>query len=102
MGIDVRVESESGEVIAEIGDAHGWTKALLPHLTDSESYCLRFVDRCGDAVFNQFQIPFLITEVRRRLDQIREPAKREHAEEILRLIESAQGKSHTYVRFLGD
>jgi hypothetical protein len=102
MGINIRLESESGEAIAEVLDPHGRTKALLPSYSDSDSYCLRFVDRYGDAVFNQLQLPLLVSEVRRRHEKLEDRATRQHAETILELLESAEGKVHTYVRFIGD
>lgn len=79
MGINVQTESERGDMISEVIDPHGRTQALLPSYCDSAWSCLRFVDRYGDAVFNQLQVPVLISEV-----------------------ESAEGQVHTYVRFVGD
>jgi hypothetical protein len=102
MGINVRAETEQGEAIVEWDDPHGRTKNLLPSYSDSSSYCLRFVDRFGDAVFNQAQIPLLVSELRRQLEGIIDPAIKKHGENVLRVVEHAQGKTHVYVRFLGD
>jgi hypothetical protein len=102
MGINVRAETEQGEAIVEWDDPHGRTKNLLPSYSDSSSYCLRFVDRIGDAVFNQAQIPFLVSELRRQLEGIIDPAIKRHGENVLRVVEHAQGRTHVYVRFLGD
>lgn len=84
------------------GDPRNRTKALLPSYSDSSSYCLRFVDRFGDVIFNQLQIPFLISELRRQLEKIEDRATRNHGEAVLRLVESVEGKVHVYVRFIGD
>ena len=102
MGIDVRAETEGGEPIAEWGDPHGRTKSLLPSYSGSSSYCLRFVDRFGDAVFNQAQIPLLASELRLQLERTTDPVIRKHGENVLRVIEQAEGKTHIYVRFIGD
>ncbi len=102
MGINVRTETERGEKLSEWEDPRDRTKALLPAFSDSSSYCLRFVDRFGDAVFNQLQIPMLVSEIRRQLKRIEDPSTRNHGEAILRLVESVEGKVHIYVRFLGD
>src|SRR4051812_42819651 len=102
MGINVQTESERGEMISEVIDPHDRAQALLPDYSDSAWSCLRFVDRYGDAVFNQLQLPVLISEVRRRLEGIRDRAMKEHWEAVLRLIEAAEGQVHTYVRFVGD
>ncbi len=89
-------------MISQVIDPHGRTQALLPSYSDSAWSCLRYVDRYGDAVFNQLQVPVLISEVRRRIEGIRDRAMKEHCEAVLRLIESAEGQVHTYVRFVGD
>ena len=102
MGINVRTETEDGEKLSEWEDPRGLTKALLPAASDSAFCCLRFVDRFGDAVFNQLQIPVLISELRRQVDRIKTSETRDHAEAVLRLVEGAEGKVHTYVRFIGD
>lgn len=102
MGIDVRTETERGEKLAEWGDPHNRTKALLPSFSDLSFYCLRFVDRFGDAVFNQMQIPLLASEIQRQLDRISDRATRNHVESILRLVESVAGQPHVFVRFIGD
>jgi hypothetical protein len=102
VGINVRTETEDGEKLSELEDPRGLTKALLPASSDSTSSCLRFVDRFGDAVFNQLQIPVLISELRRQAERIKDPGTRDHAEALLRLVESAEGEVHTYVRFIGD
>jgi hypothetical protein len=102
MGIDIRVETAAGATIEELLDPRSLTRRLLPGFSDTSSYCLRFVDPAGDAVFNQLQIPILVDEVRRSLEVVRHHASREHGERVLRLLESAQGQVHTYVRFVGD
>jgi hypothetical protein len=102
VGIDVRTETESGEKIAEWQDPRNRTQALLPSFSDSAFYCLRFVDRFGDAVFNQGQIPFLASEIRRQLEKIKDRSTKNHGEGILRLVESVEGKPHVFVRFIGD
>jgi hypothetical protein len=102
MGINVRIETERGETIEEVLDPSFLTKRLLPPLDDARSYCLRFVDPAGDAVFNQQQLPILVDEVRRQLATVGEARSRDHGERVLKLIESALGRVHVYVRFLGD
>jgi hypothetical protein len=102
VGINVRTETEDGEKLSEWDDPRGLTKALLPASSDSTFSCLRFVDRFGDAVFNQLQIPVLISELRRQAEHVKDPGTRDHAEAILRLVEGAEGEVHTYVRFIGD
>lgn len=67
-----------------------------------ETICLRFVDACGDAVFNQAQLPVLIAELQAEV-AFQEAAKdREHIEKVIRLVQVAVGSTHTYIVFIGD
>jgi hypothetical protein len=104
MGINVQIGSEQGEVLGEVHDPWNLTEHLLPAYSDSNWSCLRFVDRIGDAVFNQMQVPVLLNEIRRRIEALpdRDVRARKHATAILRLIEEFEGRVHTYVRFVGD
>jgi hypothetical protein len=102
VGINVRVESERGELLAQVLDPYGLTACLLVREGDLQSVCLRFVDPYGDAVFNQLQLPSLADELRRQRDAADDLAVREHADAILHLVESAVDKGHTYIRFVGD
>ncbi len=102
MGISVRVESEGGEIEAEVADPSELTRTLLPEPSDASWSCLRFVDPGGVTVFNRLQISALIGELQRRLGELDDPDVKEHAGEILQLVESAEGQGRTFVRFVGE
>ena len=102
MGIDVRVETESGEVQDEVLDDQNLTEKLLPDREDNASPCLRFVDPFGDTLFNQIQIPLVIKELEKRLRGPAKPDVKGHCEAILRTVKAAAGEEHTYVRFSGE
>jgi len=102
MGIDLRVESESGEVQDEILDDKNLTEKLLPEPDDVTSPCLRYVDRDGDTVFNQLQLPVLLQELESRLRAARKPELKNHGTALLNLLKSAQDQDRTYVRFSGE
>jgi hypothetical protein len=101
MGISVRIESDSGEVEAEVADPGELTASLLPEQTDAAWTCLRFVDPEGATLFNQRQVPALIGDLQRRLAEMDDPDVKEHIGEILQLVESAEGQERTFVRFVG-
>lgn len=71
-----------------------------PSLTDS--VCLRFVEPWGDAVFNQSQIPVLLSELQAELRHDLEPRVREQLEKVQGLVERAVNQSHIYIKFSGD
>jgi len=99
MGIDVLVESESGEVQDEVLDERNLTEKLLPDRDDGTSPCLRFVDPNGETVFNQLQIPLLVNELEKRARAAIRPELKSHTESILVAVKAAMGEEHTYVRF---
>ncbi len=102
MGISVRVESEAGEIEAEVADPAELTQTLLPDSTDASWSCLRFVDPTGATIFNHLQISALIGELQRRLAELDDPDVKEHLGEILQLVESVGGQERTFVRFVGE
>jgi len=102
MGIDVRVETESGEVQDEVLDDENLTEKLLPDREDATSPCLRFVDPFGDTLFNHIQIPLVATELEKRLRGSSKPEVKAHCAALLKLVAATVGEEHTYVRFSGD
>ena len=102
MGISVRVESEQGEVEAEVADPSELTQTWLPDATDASWTCLRFVDPSGATIFNRLQISALIGELQRRLAELDDPDIKEHLGEILQLVESVEGQNGTFVRFVSE
>jgi hypothetical protein len=101
MGIDICVETESGEVQDEVLDVGNLTEKLLPDREDLTSPCLRFVDPFGDTLFNQLQIPLVVKELEGRLRGLGKPEVKAHCEAILKVLRAATGEEHTYVRFSG-
>ena len=102
MGIDVRVETESGEVQDEVLDDRNLTEKLLPDREDGNSPCLRFVDPFGDTVFNQIQIPLVVKELETRMRAATKLEVKSHCEAILKVVSATVGEEHTYVRFSGE
>ncbi len=102
MGIDVRVETESGEVQDEVLDDQNLTEKLLPDREDGASQCLRFVDPFGDTLFNQIQIPIVVAELEKRMRASGRPEVKAHCEAILQAVKAAMGEARTYVRFSGE
>jgi hypothetical protein len=63
MGIDLRVETESGGVLTEIADPHGCVRRFLIMADLEATVCLRFIDPYGDTVFNRSQMPVVQSEI---------------------------------------
>jgi hypothetical protein len=57
MGIDLRIETERGECVAELADPHNYINWLLSLAIVDSTLCLQFIDPYGDTVFNGLQLP---------------------------------------------
>lgn len=104
MGIDVAWISEDNETRQEVYDPQQRLSRLAtsrwPQLT--ETRCLKFIDAYGDTVFNQAQILVLLVELNSELSSHIESDARSHLAKVIRLVERAVGKTHTYIKFIGD
>lgn len=104
MGIDVAWVNENDEPMQEVFDPH---QCLTRLATDAwpqldGSVCLRYVDPWGNTLFKQAQIPRLLVELRKEASNQNDTEIRTHIEKVISLVEHAQGRTHTYVKFIGD
>ncbi len=100
MAIDILWQDENGKTLA-IYSGPVIDHTLLNRFPASTA-CLSAIDPIGDTIFNQIQIKTLASE----LDAIifADPARHPHPA-IVALREFVQlkiGKSHTYLKFVGD
>jgi hypothetical protein len=104
MGIDVAVVDEKHEEEQVVHDPRQLLTALATGAWQSmeDSVCLRFVDPWGDTVFNQAQVPVLLSELSRSIAAEEDQEITAHLREVCRLVASAKDKTHTYVKFIGD
>jgi hypothetical protein len=104
MGVDVAWITERQEHKQLVADSYQTISRLAcsrwPKL--NETVCLRFVDVCGDAVFNQAQMPMLLAELEAEVAFQKTAKDREHIEKVAGLVASALGSTHTYIVFIGD
>jgi hypothetical protein len=102
VGIDLRWRNEDGAELAAVEDPQ---MLLSRHVGSSEwgdTICLQFIDRYGDAVFNQHQIPVLVRELEASATVAPDPAVRDHVARVLVVLRRAIGEVHTYAWFVGD
>jgi hypothetical protein len=104
MGIDLRVETENGDLLSELLDPRSLMRQILHTTTPSfsESVCLRFIDEYGDTTFNQLQLPILLRELRLAVAHCKNLDARAHGEKLASIVKAVNGKVHTYVKFVGD
>lgn len=102
MGIDIRVQDERGGLIRELLDPKSLLPRLLPRQDNTDSFCLRFIDRYGDTYFNQIQMPLLLIELKAAVRSCSDADAKAHGEAAVSLVASAVDRVHTYVRFVGD
>ena len=102
MGINARIQSENGDKIQELYDINNLVVKLLPSFNDESSICLRFIDPYGNTVFNQRQLPVFIIELKSAIAESTNLKAINHGDKLLKLAEKADGKVHTYLKFIGD
>jgi hypothetical protein len=104
MGIEAALTDERGVPSETVFDTHECVGRLVASRWHklSDTKCLQFIEPWGDAIFNQSQIPHLVSELRAELLDAKEPRMREHIEKLVRLAEQAVDQAHTYIKFIGD
>ena len=102
MGINVRLETEYGNVLGEVLDPQNQLEGLLPSWDDKHFACLRFVDPYGNTIFNRPQMPTVLAELRAIRGNASTPEQETLLNAIEELAQAAQGEPHLYLKFIGD
>lgn len=105
MGIDVAVIDENQVETHVIADLRNYLAKLATGgewLKMEGSVCLRFIDAYGDTIFNQAQLPLLLSELERTASLQTNSEIRSHIQEVCSLVSGAKGNVHMYIKFIGD
>jgi hypothetical protein len=100
VSLSVQIEDERG-----VRDGEPWWRAGSTAAIVGEhpgTCCLRFIDPYGDTVFNQAQIPVLLSELRALGARAPRADVAALLDDLCAFIERAVDHVHTYVRFIGD
>jgi hypothetical protein len=100
MAITVQIENESGGRKGDLWIHPESSRLLAPR--SSRTSCLQFIDPYGNTVFNQLQIPQLISELKALDQTLTDPKLRLALAGLVSFIQNAVDKVHMYVRFIGD
>lgn len=104
LGIDVALVDENQVELEVIGGPRNFLAKLAisgERLKMEGSVCLRFVDAYGLTIFNQAQLPVLVSELERTASLQTDPEIRSHIQEVCRVVSASRG-IHMYVKFIGD
>jgi len=118
MSINVAWQDEQGNHISEWWDRKGLVSQLITYAGTEDTACLRFIDPYGDTIFNQIQIPILLSELSSIIPRLSEDnylqfiggsskkpkikMMQSNLENLISFIETLVGKPHTYIKFIGD
>jgi hypothetical protein len=103
MGIDLEWIDENGAQRQFISDAKGeFLSFILEAREFNTTVCLRFIDPFGNTMFNQRQLATLATELESKASSVRASDTAQQILRFARLVRTAEGKCHTYIRFVGD
>lgn len=101
MGIDVRLETESGDEIETLLDFDDSLQKILLECDPAASVTLRFIDPYGNTSFNRLQMPALIVEIEHTRGHLKDERAEKFAGEVLRLALRCQDEVNTYLKFYG-
>jgi hypothetical protein len=97
--IGMRRESERGELLAEF--ERDGVDVRVAERAPASSVCLRYIDPYGDTVFNQLQVPVLISELEGLRAMVGEHDLRNNIDKVLAFLRASK-EPHVYIRLLGD
>jgi hypothetical protein len=99
LSIDVEWQDEHGKTLTRY-EGPELTRALVER-AEPTSVCLRFIDPYGNTVFNQRQLPLLISELQALKSRTRD-GQRDVIEALLAFLRPPGDQVHTYVKLVGD
>jgi hypothetical protein len=102
VGVDVRLETETGEVLEEVGDKSAFLARILPDYEDRSFSLLRYIDPYGDTVFNRLQMPDFLDEWRLLYSRAVTDEERQVLARVEELARFCEERPHHYLRFFGD
>jgi len=96
MGWSVRLENEHGKPVVDndVGIEFDTLEGVSP------TGLLRYIDPCGNTVFNRMQMPDFISEWSRI--QPDDPAQKLRCAEVLGMAKRCAAEPHFYLRFIGN
>ncbi len=100
MAVQVEWQDEQGNTLA-VYEGPALDRRVLQFFPASAA-CLSAIDPIGDTVFNQIQIPRLAAELSGILLQGSKPPPPAAITALRQFVESSIGKTHTYLKFIGD
>jgi hypothetical protein len=101
MGMDVRLENDTGEAIETLIDSGDCLEKIILECELERSPTLRFIDPFGNALFNRLQIPYLIREVELAREQLSDGRAADFAEDLLALARRCRDEANSYLKFHG-
>jgi hypothetical protein len=90
MGIDAKIESPYSPDARTLHDPQGYVGLVLSMTQLQDTKCLAFVDPYGDTIFNQLQLPVLISELEAVLAEISSRRLRSHKRALAERARSAK------------
>jgi hypothetical protein len=101
MGWTVRLVDENGATIAEGASQDDGALARAQAFSDLYPRIAE-IDPYGDTIFNTLQIPALVEELNRLLDETDRPSEQQWLLDFRDLAEQCRARTHTYLKLLGD
>ncbi|HVA19742.1 MAG TPA: hypothetical protein VMU55_06190 [Solirubrobacteraceae bacterium] len=101
MGWTVRLVSENGATLAETASTDDGALARAQEFADTYPR-LAEVDPYGDTTFNGLQIPALLEELTRLMEETDTPSQLQWLFDLRDVAERCRATPHAYLKLLGD
>lgn len=102
MSLGIVWVTEDWEALAAMVDRGDVLIRYLPDEYDASWHCLRFLERWGQAIFNQTQLKWILIDLERLHEAVEPLDDKERIESLIEFVRRAMGEDDTFIRFIGD
>jgi hypothetical protein len=102
MGLDIRLETERGDIIDSVGDPHNLLHNLLPLPGDESDTMLSWIDWYGNTTFNHLQMKRFLGEWDRVIRRVENPEATDLLSRIRELAVRCSEERTFHLKFIGD
>lgn len=102
MGIDIKLESETGKIIDSIGDPHNCLHKLPPLPGDESGGMLSWIDWYGNTAFNHLQMKRFLADWDQLIPRVQSPEATKIVAKIRELAVRCSNERTFHLKFIGD
>jgi len=101
VGITVALQTIHGKEIGEVTKTRGILDRVLP-IGDARFPMLRYIDPCGNTIFNGEQMHPVLEEIDRLAQEVSGEEEKDVLAQVRELAIHCRDHPHEFLRFIGD